>query len=61
MPSGKTGAGTEPIQDFCDQILNFWKLRGHYDMFKNTIFYEIIIWGHRNDDLGKKVTINEVQ
>lgn len=30
-------------------------------MFKNTIFYEIIIWGHRNDDLGKKVTINEVQ
>lgn len=54
MPSGKIEAGMEPINDFCERLLNFWKWRGHYDTFKNTVFHEIIIWSHRNDDLGKK-------
>lgn len=61
MPSGKIEAGMEPIQDFCDQLINFSKLRGHYDIFKNTLFYETIIWAHWNDDLEKKITVNEVQ
>lgn len=54
MPLGKIEVGTEPIQDLCDQLLNFWKLRGHYDTLKNTVFHETIIWAHWNDDLRKK-------
>lgn len=62
MPAGKREAGREPTQDFCDQLLNFWKLKGHYDTLKNTVFHETIIWTCWNDDLTKKkITINEVQ